>query len=359
MSSKTDITFLTNIANPYNAGLYRELQRQGAGLSVVYRGTPLDEGRAWDLDTEPYEHVRSRLLENVRIAWGAGRRRGTVLVSGGYAQPVELARILALTASRSTSYFWGERLRPATFPRQCTRRLIFGQFDAIFAIGSWAVPSYRRVVTPRTLVHVLPYTATRRRAVRRNLTGPPTIGYVGSLIVRKGVDRLLSGVARLSQSDRPVIEIIGSGPEERRLREYADRHSLHVVWLGERGQAWIDHRRLSWWAQCVPSRYDGWGVVVAEALTGGVPVLGSGMVGAALDLIRPGMNGQIVYSDDMWGDAVLAYTDRRRVLEEGVAARAVGVATAAEAAAPWLLSVLGCGDERSFLADAWSDLLCK
>ncbi len=53
----------------------------------------------------------------------------------------------------------------------------------------------------------------------------------------------------------------------------------------------VDERRARWWLQVVPSRYDGWGLIVAEAMAMGLPVLASPSVGAALDLIRPGFKG--------------------------------------------------------------------
>ena len=41
----------------------------------------------------------------------------------------------------------------------------------------------------------------------------------------------------------------------------------------------------------LPSRYDGWGVVVNQALGAGLPVICSDMVGAGHDLVEEGVNG--------------------------------------------------------------------
>jgi glycosyltransferase involved in cell wall biosynthesis len=41
----------------------------------------------------------------------------------------------------------------------------------------------------------------------------------------------------------------------------------------------------------LPSRYDGWGVVVNQALGAGLPIICSDAVGAGLDLVEQNVNG--------------------------------------------------------------------
>ena len=47
----------------------------------------------------------------------------------------------------------------------------------------------------------------------------------------------------------------------------------------------------------LPSRWDGWGLVVNEALAVGVPVIASNACGAS-DLIRQDVNGYVFTSED-------------------------------------------------------------
>jgi glycosyltransferase involved in cell wall biosynthesis len=49
----------------------------------------------------------------------------------------------------------------------------------------------------------------------------------------------------------------------------------------------------------LPSRYDGWGVVVNQALGAGLPVVCSDAVGSAEDLVEPGKNGFIFKSGEV------------------------------------------------------------
>jgi len=48
----------------------------------------------------------------------------------------------------------------------------------------------------------------------------------------------------------------------------------------------------------LPSRYEPWGVVLAEALSGGLPVVCTEACGASVELVRPYFNGLTVATDD-------------------------------------------------------------
>ena len=44
----------------------------------------------------------------------------------------------------------------------------------------------------------------------------------------------------------------------------------------------------------LPSRHDGWGVVINQAIGAGLPIISSTAVGAATDLVESGTNGVLV-----------------------------------------------------------------
>ena len=49
---------------------------------------------------------------------------------------------------------------------------------------------------------------------------------------------------------------------------------------------------------CVPSRYDGWGLVVPEGLASGLPVIATDRMGAALEFVENGRNGWLIPAGD-------------------------------------------------------------
>src|SRR5207249_1567296 len=48
----------------------------------------------------------------------------------------------------------------------------------------------------------------------------------------------------------------------------------------------------------LPSLFEPWGVVIAEACAAGLPIICTDACGAAFDLVRPDLNGQIVKAGD-------------------------------------------------------------
>lgn len=119
-----------------------------------------------------------------------------------------------------------------------------------------------------------------------------TFAFAGSFIGRKGIDLLLEAFRRTrDRSSTARLRLFGSGANERAL--VAEGVSLE----GRLSHA--DLARELRTADCfvLPSRIDSYGLVVAEALASGVPVIVSDAVGAK-ELIRPGANGWIVPAGD-------------------------------------------------------------
>ena len=108
------------------------------------------------------------------------------------------------------------------------------------------------------------------------------------MIARKGVDLLLQAFARLDARARLLLVgreadlpgWLAALPAERARAAWSTRASRPPEALPRffaRADVFV-----------LPSRYDGWGVVVNQALGAGLPILCSDAVGAAADLVRAG-----------------------------------------------------------------------
>lgn len=105
--------------------------------------------------------------------------------------------------------------------------------------------------------------------------------YVGQFIERKRVDLLLDALANFMEVEFEVA-LIGSGPTETKLRDIADNKLPgRVKWLGKKPIGEIPSLMAG--ADCIvlPSRHDGWGAVLSEALMAGTPAICSDACGAA------------------------------------------------------------------------------
>lgn len=358
MNDPGRLAVFTNIPNPYNQHLYSALRRAGWDLQVVYKGNPRSAGRSWAVEPDARDVITASVHDEYRELRRCRSEQRDVILTGGYAGLVEVERRV-LSRGAGQLVFWGERLGAPHAVKDPLRKLYFAGFGGVLAVGTWAVPSYR-AVTRSVPLHVFPYTTAARDPTERQEASAPVIGFVGDLIERKGVDILLEALGRLPADVRPALEVAGSGPERERLTAVARRLGLAVDWLGHLATDELRAAQRRWWAQAVPSRYDGWGVVVAEALAAGVPVVASCQVGAALDLVRDGVNGRIVGAGEDWGPALRRYTDPEIVLREGRLARVVGRGFSADAAATWLTRLLldgvGATPPRSFVEETWASL---
>ncbi len=120
---------------------------------------------------------------------------------------------------------------------------------------------------------------------------------LGRLMAEKGFDVLIEAVALMEAAQRPEVVIVGDGPDRRLLEALALRRGVNATFTGavapgEVGE-WYRRARLV----CVPSRREGFGMITAEALAAGRPVVATA-VGAAPSLIAGDVNGRLVPPDN-------------------------------------------------------------
>lgn len=158
-------------------------------------------------------------------------------------------------------------------------------------------------------------------------SGPRTLLAMGRLGPEKGFDILLEAFARLAPGFPDwQLRIYGEGGERARLEALIDRLGL----AGRAHLPGIVRRPGDFLAQAdvfaVPSRYEGFSMVLAEAMALGVPAVATACSGPAA-IIRDGIDGLLVPPED---PAALAQALARLMLDGDerrcLGARAVEVA---------------------------------
>ena len=131
--------------------------------------------------------------------------------------------------------------------------------------------------------------------------------YVGALCRRKGVDVLIEalGSERLREK-RWRLTVVGDGDQRDELSAQTERLGVSekVAFLGSLPQARCEEAYRMGDILVLPSRYDGWGAVVNEAMEYGLAIVTSDRVGARTPLVEHGVNGLVFASEDA-GDLVL------------------------------------------------------
>lgn len=191
--------------------------------------------------------------------------------------------------------------------------------------------------------YFLPQVGNRDHAVHREV-GSFRFLFVGQFIALKRLDLLIHNLAELLDREFELL-VVGNGPKEWHWRMLAESALPNRVrWLGRRFMEEVS--ALMAQADCLvlPSRHDGWGAVISEALMVGTPVICSDACGAA-GVVKASKAGGVFTSDR--DDEFRARLDRQLkigpVTTEG-RLRLASWATAlgAEAGARYLLSIVDC-----------------
>src|SRR3546814_10544152 len=97
---------------------------------------------------------------------------------------------------------------------------------------------------------------------------------VGRLVPQKGFDRLLDAFSRIA-TDHPdwTLVIWGEGPDRAALEEQRRRLGLdgrvEMPGVSKQPGVWIEQSDLF----ILSSRFEGWGLVLGEAMAAGLPVI--------------------------------------------------------------------------------------
>lgn len=296
---------ITHFPSPYQVELFDEIDRQRpATLKVLYLFRTL-ASRSWNPSEVAHAHeyvqpsgVPANIENEVRQA---------AYVVFNYYNDARVAHLIRVRAATGRPWcFWGER--PGYRYPWLARIARLGRLAALHAgtqpiwgIGSWAVDEYRREFgNARSYVNLPYYSNLERFQVRRPAFSAAefTFLFSGVLSHRKGVDLLARAFTRLAAEDTRVrLKIMGEGEWRARLERVLGPHA-RVEWAGFRDWAQLPAEYATAHALCVPSRHDGWGLVVPEGLASGLPVIATRRTGAALDLVRPGHNGWVVPAND-------------------------------------------------------------
>lgn len=310
-----------------------------AGLSgwplhcmVMRTEDPVRKAQGW-LDTQ-VTSIERRVLPaqvSLRQLWQLmGRERQAVHLFGSPFDQPRLMWALVIAALRGLDYYLisepyspgdagyfddsrrlGNRVKAALRPwiYRVYGITVGRRARGIFAISELAVSQYTRSgVQPEQLFpfgYFVPATPVSVVTVAAAAISPTLrVVFVGSLIRRKGVNLLTAAVACLRQQGHAVtLDAYGSGS--------TSGLGFDGVALCHRGSIPFGQAQdtiAGYDVLVLPSHYDGWGVVVNEALLAGVPVICSDAVGARV-LVETFGAGAVFPS----GDAA-ALADRLRDL---------------------------------------------
>jgi len=309
---------LTHFASPYQVELFDEVAKANAGSFTVYYIHRTHPARGWR-GSEPKHHAMF-LNEDIKALTRAIEdfRSAPLAIFNFYNEAPAPELLRARVESGLPWCFWGERPgfnHPllGRLARRLKLRALHRSSSPIWGIGRFAVHAYQREFGVDRAYHDIPYFSDLSRFQKINRPSDGAVGnrmilFSGALIHRKGVDLLARAFARLAGEFPNVrLKVVGDGELRPQMERTLQRATARVEFLGFKDWPDLPSAYASADVLCVPSRYDGWGLVVPEGLASGVPVIATDRTGAAIEFVRNSKNGWLIRA----GDEVALYAALR------------------------------------------------
>jgi glycosyltransferase involved in cell wall biosynthesis len=322
---KPVLSFYTNVPTPYQLDLFEELKKYYS-LQIVYFSDSVSD-RYWNLNSFNKEY-KITFLKNTGLFRFLNKKflsfhfsfsiinvlrkdkAQVVIINGAYWSPNGVVALIISKLKGKKVYFWGEPIHPTNnkikfFLKRIGLLPVRMATNGLMAIGVRAVNSFRHYGYNKP-IHNIPYSIDIKEFERANLDSrklsktyadcrkQDEIVFLtsGTLSHRKGIDLVITAFKKLSEEFNVRLLIIGEGPLRPELETLAAGNQK-INFLG-----FIEKEDVPYYFSIsdifiFASRYDGWALVINEAIASHLPIISSDNVGAAADLLVNGENAVI------------------------------------------------------------------
>lgn len=204
-------------------------------------------------------------------------------------------------------------------------KLTVSKYDVIIAVSNhlknWLIESFK---INQSKVHVIyngvdpmlkPMPKSQILIKEFNLKGKFVFLFIGLLIRRKNPIFLLQIFKELRKKDKDVALIIcGRGPLKEQIKKFINANSLSNVHMLDEA---FNEKKVSVFNLCdvftLPSQKEGFGLVVAEAMACGKPVIASAN-SSLPEIVKSGENGYLLEGDPQeWASKLLMLKKNNRL----------------------------------------------
>jgi glycosyltransferase involved in cell wall biosynthesis len=187
-----------------------------------------------------------------------------------------------------------------TYPFRVIERVMSNRCAATITISEALRDFTLRYSPPRTPLATVLYglEAPPGAPERGSESDSPTLLAVARLVRQKGLDILIHAMRPIKESvpDARLL-LAGDGPERRALERLARKLGVadSVSFLGHRED--VEHLMRRAWILAHPSRWEGFGLVLLEAMKQGLPIVAA-RVSAVPEIVIPEATGLLVPPED-------------------------------------------------------------
>lgn len=292
-----------NMPSHHQSSYFQALSAQ-TKLNIYYTGKQHNRRKklGWKLpELQEFEHYSTFLLTQLYILIN---NRNSVHIITGCSSLSNIFIWLFCLLFKINWYHLSENI-PAPSNRSFLKNIIVKWYYAsincralaAFAIGNKAKRSFEMMGVCPSKIFITNYSSAinNKITIKSSVSSPLKALILGELNYQKGTDIALDVIQDFSND--LIVDFIGSVQPENQI--YADqiRKISNATYQGvipsdKVEQLWAQYDLLIF-----PSRIDGWGMAVHEAIANNIPVLCSNAAGASEHLIINQYNGSIVEPD--------------------------------------------------------------
>lgn len=299
-----------NLPSHHQSHFFSSLRKSGINLSVrYYDDISLNHERSaqgWSRpELHPQDKVVSAKLSSLETVsfW-----QSAIHVVPGYGHPF-LRKLGAFLSKNECEWVhWSECSHPGIrwwggYPRKHTYARLVSKYSlGAFAQGIMAERDFERWGIPSNKIAFLPYVTYENTSSSKEdqdlamvLNGRQSFLYVGTQSHRKGIDIAINAFSSIDKTKRKnwAFVIVGKDLTNGKYFELVKRLALtdDVIFIPAVASEKVHAIMKCCDVFILPSRFDGWGVVLNEAAMAGLALIGSNCAGASHHLIEPGSNG--------------------------------------------------------------------
>lgn len=312
MENETNLIVWMNQPSHHQSQFFDCLYNQFHDFKVFYYGTVSDNRKemGWDSDIllKSYEQYFDAENQNIDL----DVMKNYIHIIPGYGNPL-LLKLRKLFSKNSVKWIhWSEKASQgwkwyASYPRKLMHAYYINKYAlGALAIGEHAKQDFIKWGVDVEKIDLLPYSFN---TIKVNNPDKEIVEFkkdrkaflfVGSLYPTKGIDLLLTAFAEKFKKDPNwCLVLVGNERSGYNYKDLSIKLGIdkQVFFRGVIPAIDIHSAYSACDVFVLPSRYDGWGMVVNEALYCSLPVIASNAVGASLHLVTSD-NGYVFSSGD-------------------------------------------------------------
>lgn len=285
------IIFYLHSPSTYQFDFFKSLLKKNIKVYVIYQQKKIDNFN-WKFKKYKWVYFLDDKNSSDKIETLLKKINPKAVIIGGY--KMKLDNIIKKN-KKFLIFYWLEKVENKFFIINLIRYFLIKKklkkVDAILAIGNQAKKYYNKfhnkVINLPYSINIKPYDIKKKKYSLNFL-------FVGQLIQRKGIDKLIDIILK-NKIDNINFTICGNGPLQEKIKYIKNIKVQYFSFLNSKDLSKIYSKNS---ILVLPSVFDGWAVVVIEAMAKGLTIISNNKVGSFKEYIKHGINGREINNNE-------------------------------------------------------------